>query len=214
MFSVSQVEKALRSMYHYGIEGSNYDEADVERMLNAINFPALAQAVQHDAVTVDSFAIESDIPGMFRYHGRELFGQRAALLYIDKPTSDKSAQFPDKSGLLLHLDIDGAILDADRAVPKNPVLIILNRLCAPFLCRISMGYAHELWMLEHGQLLVTGRVSVSFQSPFLGSLDVIYREQWRHPWENGVSVPLATLTQNLREMCESVKRGEYPLYEL
>lgn len=214
MFSVKQVEKALCSMYRYGIDAENYDAEDVENMLKEISFPALARIVQHNAVNVHSFTVESDIPGMFRYRGRELFGQRAALLYIDKPTSDKSAQFPDKSGLLLHLNIDGAILDADRAVPKNPVLIILNGLCAPFLCRISMGYAHELWMLEHGQLLVTGRVSVSFQSPFLGPLDVIYREQWRHPWENGVSVPLATLTQNLREMCESVKRGEYPLYEL
>ena len=214
MFSVNQVEKALRSMYHYGIEESNYDKADVERMLNAISFPALAQALQHDAVTVDSFAIESDIPGMFRYRGRELFGQRAALLYIDKPTSDKSAQFPDTSGLLLHLDIDGAVLDADRAAPKNPVLIILNGLCAPFLCRISMGYAHELWMLEHGQLLTTGRVSVSFQSPFLGSLKVIYREQWRHPWEGDMRISLSDVTKNLREMCKSVKRGEYPLYEL
>ena len=214
MFSVQQVEKALRSMYHYGIEESNYDKADVERMLNAISFPALAQAVQHEAVTVDSFAIESNIPGMFRYRGRELFGQRAALLYIDKPTSDKSAQFTDKSGLLLHLDIDGAVLDADRAVPKNPVLIILNGLRAPFLCRISMGYAHELWMLEHGQLLVTGRVSVSFQSPFLGSLEVIYREQWRHPWEGDMRISLSDVTKNLREMCKSVKRGEYPLYEL
>ena len=121
MFSVNQMEKALRSMYHYGIEGSNYDKADIERMLNAISFPALAQAVQHEAVAVDSFAIESDIPGMFRYRGRELFGQRAALLYIDKPTSDKSAQFPDKSGLLLHSSKESCLDNSERVARSFPL---------------------------------------------------------------------------------------------
>ena len=199
MFSVKQVEKALCSMYRYGIDAENYDAEDVENMLKEISFPALARIVQHNAVNVHSFTVESDIPGMFRYRGRELFGQRAALLYIDETTSEEPAM------LLAH---------ADSETPNKPVTKALNAIVAFVLCRVSMSYVHELWLLEHGQLLMTGRVKISFQCPPLGSLEAIYREQWRYPWENGASVPLMTLTKNLREMCEFVKRGECPVYEL
>ena len=143
MFSPQKVEGDIRSLYYYGMDAAGYSRASVESMLDKLNFYAIAQAVQHNSAPVYSSAVDSP---MFRQRGRELFGQRAALLYTDSVISDtpvtasySDCAIPDKAVMILYADcfpMDDAAVTAMNAIRKS------------FLYRISVGCAYELWMLE------------------------------------------------------------------
>ena len=170
MFSVKKLEERLTSLYRYGIHEAGYDEADVEAMLRNIDFPALAQAVRHNAQNVHACTLDTTIPNTLQYRGRDLFGTRAARLLI----------VPDES------------------MPESAIV----------------SRYHELWTLEYGEMLTTSCLTVKFDCPFLGRLEIEYREPGRYPWESGVKINLAALTRNLRQMCLPVYQGKVPIYEM
>ena len=72
----------------------------------------------------------------------------------------------------------------------------------------------ELWALDYGEMFVTSTVRMEFYVPYLGSVQIAYREQGRYPWESGVRLDLTGLTWNLRQMCLPVYQGRVPVYEL
>ena len=82
MFSIKTLEDNIRALYRFGVHEADYEETDVEAMLSHIDFPALAQAIRHNLESVYAFTLDSDIPGVPAYRGRDLFGSRAARLLI------------------------------------------------------------------------------------------------------------------------------------
>lgn len=82
MFSVDSIRKSISNLYRFGVHEAGYAEASVEAMLDRIDFPTLAQAVRHNCQDVYAFTTGSSLPGFLRYRGRDLFGQRAALLDV------------------------------------------------------------------------------------------------------------------------------------
>ena len=209
MFSVQKVENNIRSLYRYGMDAAGYSKASVESMLDTLNFYELAQAAQHNSTTPHASVLNS---AMFSHRGRELFGQRAALLYADSDIPDNPVTvfysdcvIPDKAVIIVH---------SDCVMPDEAVIAAVNALRDSFLYRVSASHAYELWMLEYGSLVTASRVKLSFDCPFLGRMEMIYRETGRYPWESDMRFTLEELTESLLALCEPVKRGEYPLYEL
>ena len=88
MFSVQKVKNEIQSLYRYGMDAVGYSKADVESMLKTIDFAALTQALRHNSETVYSIFIDGDLPDMLRHRGRELFGERAARIYVDNVLPD------------------------------------------------------------------------------------------------------------------------------
>ena len=82
VFSAKNLEDRLTSLYRYGVHEAGYAESDVDAMLHALDFPALARAIRHNAETVHACTLNTTVPGIPRYRGRELFGTRAARLLI------------------------------------------------------------------------------------------------------------------------------------
>ena len=100
MFSEGKLEELLRNVYYGGIDGAGYAEESVKGMLNMIDFHALAQAIRHEAQPVYAFALQGYLDGTFQRHGdRELFGQRATLLY-EVPLDDEDWMY---TGRLPHI---------------------------------------------------------------------------------------------------------------
>ena len=88
MFSVKKVKDEIQALYRYGMDAAGYSKADVEAMLKTIDFFALTQALRHNSETVYSIFIDGDLPDMLRHRGRELFGERAARIYVDNVLPD------------------------------------------------------------------------------------------------------------------------------
>ena len=170
MFTVKKLEDHLNSLYRFGIHEAGYAERDVEAMLDCIDFPALAQAVRHEAHTVHAFTLDATIPNVLAYRGRDLFGTRATRL----------------------------MTIPDERTPESP-----------FASRFT-----ELWALEYGEMLTTSCVTANIGCPLIGGLQFAYREMGRYPWESGVTLNLAELTRNLRQMCLPVYQGKIPIYEM
>lgn len=83
MYSVDSLEQAVRRLYRSGIGEGRYDEATVTELLEGLDFFSLAQAVRHKAATPYVYVTHGSQPHSFRYRSRELFGQRATLMYDD-----------------------------------------------------------------------------------------------------------------------------------
>ena len=81
MYSVDSLEYAVRHLFQGGIGEHGYSEEEVETLLHGIDFEALLQAVRHNAQTVHAYTTEGKEPMSFNYRGKDLFGQRATLLY-------------------------------------------------------------------------------------------------------------------------------------
>ena len=88
MYSVDSLEYAVRHLFQGGIGEHGYSEEEVETLLHGIDFEALLQAVRHNAQTVHAYTTEGKEPMSFNYRGKDLFGQRATLLYDDFDQSD------------------------------------------------------------------------------------------------------------------------------
>lgn len=83
MYSVDSVENAIRELYFTGVANDLYSRGEVEHLLYGIDFLALTQAIRHKAETVYAYTAQSERPKSLNYRGRELFDQRATLLYVD-----------------------------------------------------------------------------------------------------------------------------------
>lgn len=88
MYSVDSLEYAVRHLFQGGIGEHGYSETEVETLLHGIDFEALLQAVRHNAQTVHAYTTEGKELMSFNYRGKDLFGQRATLLYDDFDQSD------------------------------------------------------------------------------------------------------------------------------
>ena len=80
MFSVDSLRKAFTSLFRKLGEKNGYDADEVEKLLAAIDFFSLAQAVKDDMAPVHSFVTRGKLPTSFNYFGPELFDQPAALI--------------------------------------------------------------------------------------------------------------------------------------
>ena len=83
MYSVENLESAIRELYFNGVANEEYSRGEVERLLYGIDYEALVQAVRHHATTVYSYAAQSKNPKSLNYRGADLLGQRATRLYTD-----------------------------------------------------------------------------------------------------------------------------------
>ena len=97
MYKIDSLENAVRELYYSGIAGADYEDAAVEAMLDSIVFYALLQAVRHNAQTVHAYTTEGKEPMSFNYRGKDLFGQRATLLYEDNDQSCASIVLTDRT---------------------------------------------------------------------------------------------------------------------
>ena len=88
MFTVESVKNNLEWLYREGVQAAGCDEALVVAMLDMIDYRRLAQALREEAKIVRDYEVHSDCPGAMNYMGRELFGERAVLLYADDPDGD------------------------------------------------------------------------------------------------------------------------------
>ena len=186
MFSVKKVKDEIQALYRYGMDAAGYSKADVEAMLKTIDFFALTQALCHNSETVYSIFTDGDLPGMFRHRGRELFGERAARIYVDNV-------FPDAERL------------EERVTDGNLVFRRGNGLFE--------GYSREIWLPQHGPL-VTSACMMKGLFCASGWTLTMHHEAGRYPWDSEIRLNLGELTNNLNKMCKPVERGEYPLYEL
>ena len=97
MYSVDSLEYAVRHLFQGGIGEHGYSEEEVETLLHGIDFEALLQALRHNAQTVHAYTTEGKEPMSFNYRGKDLFGQRATLLYEDNDQSCASIVLTDRT---------------------------------------------------------------------------------------------------------------------
>ena len=64
MFSAKNLEDRLTSLYRYGVHEAGYAESDVDAMLHALDFPALARAIRHNAETVYACTLDTTVPNI------------------------------------------------------------------------------------------------------------------------------------------------------
>lgn len=83
MYSADSLEHAFGLLYRSGIRDGGYSEAEVEELLEGLDFHCLVQVVRHHMASPYAFATQGRLPKSFNYRSRELFGQKAALLYDD-----------------------------------------------------------------------------------------------------------------------------------
>ena len=84
MFTVESVRNNLQWLYREGVQAAGYDEAFVEAMLSTIDYRRLAQALRAEARIVRDYEAQSDCLCAMNYMGKDLFGERAVLLYADE----------------------------------------------------------------------------------------------------------------------------------
>lgn len=83
MYTPKTVEQSLRYLYRGAIHEQDYNERAVESLLGMLDFHALAQLLRHQAEHVQTFITKSKCPLALDYRSRDLFNQRAALIYED-----------------------------------------------------------------------------------------------------------------------------------
>ena len=88
MYIVSSLEYVIDRLFRCGVGNPGYKEQEVEELLAGMDYNSLLQAVRHEAKTVYAYATYGKPPQTFNYRGRDLFGQRATLLYDDFDQSD------------------------------------------------------------------------------------------------------------------------------
>lgn len=135
MFTVESVRNNLQWLYREGVKAAGYDEAAVEAMLKQLDFRKLAQAFRADARVVRDYEAHSDCTDAVNIMGRELFGERATLLYADEPDGDWCGGFScnelwmQERGVLVttrcvavqaRLDCGAEILSCFRRMEKYP----------------------------------------------------------------------------------------------
>ena len=84
----SSLEYVIDRLFRCGIGEPGYEEQEVEKLLEGMDYDSLLQAVRHEARTVHAYTTNGKPPQTFDYRGADLFGQRATLLYDDFDRSD------------------------------------------------------------------------------------------------------------------------------
>ena len=88
MYIVNSLEYVIDRLFRCGIGEHGYQEQEVEKLLQGMDYNSLLQAVRHNAQTVHTYTTQGKLPQSFNYRGADLFGQRATLLYDDFDQSD------------------------------------------------------------------------------------------------------------------------------
>lgn len=83
MYSVDSLKNTIEWLFQDGVGANGYSGPEVKNMLLGIEYDLLLQAVRHKAQTVHAYTTQDEQPKAFNYRGRELFSQRATLLYED-----------------------------------------------------------------------------------------------------------------------------------
>ena len=83
MYTPKTVEQSLRYLYRGAIHEQSYSEQCVEDLLRMLDFHALAQLLRHQAEHVHAFTTKGRCPLTLTYRSRDLFNQRATLIYED-----------------------------------------------------------------------------------------------------------------------------------
>lgn len=83
MYCVDLLQNTIEKLFHDGIGAHGYSEAEVKELLGGMDYGALLQTVRHNAQTVHAYTAQGKVPRSFNYRGRDLFDQRATLLYED-----------------------------------------------------------------------------------------------------------------------------------
>ena len=97
MYNVNLLAISLELFYRAAIAEGDYTEESVEAMLNEIDDYSLLQAVRHNARTVYAYTTQGQRNNSFNYRGRDLFGQRATLLYEDFDQNTAEAVLTDRT---------------------------------------------------------------------------------------------------------------------
>lgn len=123
MFSAKKLKECLSALYRYGVHEAGYEETDVEAMLRNLDFPALAQAVRHNAQTVHACVLDTNIPGILSYRGRDLFGTRATLLLTVPDTRTPQSEIVSRFSELWALEYGELLTTSCLAVQAGCPLI-------------------------------------------------------------------------------------------
>lgn len=84
MFTEKEMDKAINWLFGLFVV-EDYEAYDDEEIGNAggLCLPEVCNALREKAQTVYQYQIESPFEKGFRYRGKELFGQRACMMYSD-----------------------------------------------------------------------------------------------------------------------------------
>ena len=97
MYNVNLLAISLNLFYRAAIAEDDYTEESIAAMLDEIDDYSLLQAVRHNAQTVYTYTTQGKQDKSFNYRGRDLFGQRATLLYEDFDQNTAEAVLTDRS---------------------------------------------------------------------------------------------------------------------
>lgn len=97
MYNVKLLTVTLNLFYRTAVTADDYTEESVAAMLDEIDEYSLLQAVRHNARTVYAYTTQGKQDKSFNYRGRDLFGQRATLLYEDFDQNTAEAVLTDRT---------------------------------------------------------------------------------------------------------------------
>lgn len=80
MYNKQELENIIQEMFSDATE-RGYTEEEAEDLLDGICFDTLLQAIRHNAERVYVFRTDTECEIGLNYRGKELFDQRATLLY-------------------------------------------------------------------------------------------------------------------------------------
>ena len=85
MFNADYLKFALTGFFNDAVESDayEYDQGEVDALLEEIDFDALAQALRNRMQTVYSYTTQGQYAKSFNYRSSKLFEQQAALIYED-----------------------------------------------------------------------------------------------------------------------------------
>lgn len=97
MYNEKLLTITLNLFYRAAIVEDGYAEDAIAAMLDEFDAYSLLQAVRHKAQTVYAYTTQGKQEKSFNYRGRDLFGQRATLLYEDFDQNTAEAVLTDRT---------------------------------------------------------------------------------------------------------------------
>ena len=99
MFNADYLKFALTGFFNDAVESDayEYDQGEVDALLEEIDFDALAQALRNRMQTVYSYTTQGQYAKSFNYRSSKLFEQQAALIYEDFDRSSAESVVVDRT---------------------------------------------------------------------------------------------------------------------
>lgn len=168
MFNADYLKFALTGFFHDAVESDayEYDQGEVDALLEEIDFDALAQALRNRMQTIFSYTTQGNQRKSFNYRSSKLFEQQGVLIYEDFDRSSADAAVADRTyelWLLEDMSIvavsrvtvdydDGAYLTAYRESLGEPwdsaIDIDLTDLTGGFMDMCAEVYENETPVYE------------------------------------------------------------------